>query len=222
MIGRLWGQVPGYERVHVCRRTNYTISLFTTLRDRTTGTAAYVQASSKLAELLLNEALALLPFAPTSVVTPVDEATYLGMTMPDPETELCVVSILRAADSIAEVAMRMLPGVAVGKMLIQRDEETARAKLTYTKFPTDIAARKVGPCTRAARHSSHRESARDRHRGGRFFSSTPCSRRVEAWCRLWAHCARRVSPNRQSSSPVSSLHLRVSNRFPLPPATHTT
>ena len=28
------GQVPGYERVHVCRRTNYTISLFTTLRDR--------------------------------------------------------------------------------------------------------------------------------------------------------------------------------------------
>ena len=91
------GQVPGYERVHVCRRTNYTISLFTTLRDRVhlplgpppsppstgrpplnalfppqaTGTVAFTEASGKLAALLLNEAIALLPFTPTSVVTPV-------------------------------------------------------------------------------------------------------------------------------------------------------
>ncbi|KAJ1481910.1 uracil phosphoribosyltransferase-domain-containing protein [Baffinella frigidus] len=136
--------VPGYERVHVFRRTNYTISLFTTLRDRATGTAAFTEASGKLAGLLLNEALALLPFTPTAVVTPVDGATYLGMRLPDPETEVCVVSVLRAADSISDVAMRMLPGVSVGKLLIQRDEKTAQPTLSYCKLPHDIASRKLG------------------------------------------------------------------------------
>merc|ERR1712173_45493 len=34
-------------------------------------------------------------------------------------------------------------GIGVGKILIQRDEETALPKLFYSKFPKDIAKRKV-------------------------------------------------------------------------------
>jgi len=44
----------------------------------------------------------LLPMFPRSVCTPVPGATYDGLSLPDPSTDLCVVSILRAADSMAD------------------------------------------------------------------------------------------------------------------------
>ena len=37
----------------------------------------------------------------------------------------------------------MMPSVAVGKILIQRDEETAKPHLFYSKLPPDVATRPV-------------------------------------------------------------------------------
>jgi len=135
--------MPGIERVHVMRRTYYTMSLFTTIRDKDTQKREFVEAARKLSSLLFGEALCLLPCKPKTVTTPVDGATYVGMEIPDPAKELCVVSILRAADAMADEFNRQMPALPQGKILIQRDEETKEAKLFFSKLPSDMDKRRV-------------------------------------------------------------------------------
>ena len=53
------------------------------------------------------------------------------------------VSILRAADCMLGVARSMMPSMAVGKVLIQRDESTAQATLIYSKLPPNLSNRPV-------------------------------------------------------------------------------
>ncbi len=107
-------QVPGYERVYVLRKTLFTMSLFTKIRDKESSPRVFVEAARKIADVLLADALCLLPCRPRTVTTPVDGATYVGMEIPDPEKELCIVSIWRAADCMADEFARQLPGVCPG------------------------------------------------------------------------------------------------------------
>lgn len=55
--------------------------------------------------------------------------------------EYCAVTIIRAGDSMLTETMNLLPGISVGKVLIQRDENTEdkRPILFYCKLPDDIA-----------------------------------------------------------------------------------
>lgn len=87
--------------------------------------------------------MSLLPGKPRTVSTPVPGASYSGLTLPDPVNDLCVVSILRAADSMADELSHRFPGIPVGKILIQRDEETALPKLFFSKLPKDVKTRLV-------------------------------------------------------------------------------
>jgi uracil phosphoribosyltransferase len=119
------------------------VSLFTCLRSKDSKQSDFVSATRTLTGLILNEAMSLLPSQPRTVSTPVPGASYSGLTLPDPITDLCVVSILRAADSMADQISRHYPGVPVGKILIQRDEETALPKLFFSKLPKDIPTRLV-------------------------------------------------------------------------------
>lgn len=125
----------------VLRRTPYTVSLYTSLRAKETKQADFVSATRKLTALLLNEAMSLLPTFPRTIQTPC--GPYRGLELPEPSTDLCVVSILRAADSMAESISHQHPGIPVGKILIQRDEETAQPKLFFAKLPKDIKSRFV-------------------------------------------------------------------------------
>ena len=90
--------------------------------------------------LLIEEALALLPSTPVTVETPC--GPYTGCTLPE-EHRICAVSILRAADCMLGEVRAMMPSVAVGKILIQRDEATALPQLMYSKLPPDVATRPV-------------------------------------------------------------------------------
>uniref|UniRef100_A0A7S4NU78 uracil phosphoribosyltransferase n=1 Tax=Guillardia theta TaxID=55529 RepID=A0A7S4NU78_GUITH len=135
-------KVPGYERVHVIKRTYFTISLFTQLRDLNSSQEIFVKSARHLISIILSEALNFVPFMPKIVNTPVDGATYTGLEMTDVEN-LCVVSILRAADSMADHISHHLPGLPVGKILIQRDEKTAKPNVFFKKFPKNIQAKRV-------------------------------------------------------------------------------
>ncbi len=58
---------------------------------------------------------------------------------------LCVVSIIRAGDALLQAVLACEPGLAVGKILIQRDE-TSREKtptLYYAKLPPNLIHRDV-------------------------------------------------------------------------------
>lgn len=129
--------------VTVLRETPLTRALHTAIRDKTADRRTFVRQSDRLVHLLLEEALSLLPAEECIVETPC--GSYTGVRLPA-DADLCVVSILRAADSMLGVARALLPEVAVGKILIQRDEQTAQPKLFYSKLPNDISRRPVILC----------------------------------------------------------------------------
>jgi uracil phosphoribosyltransferase len=75
-----------------------------------------------------------------SVATPC--GAFEGLQVPS-GGELAVVSIVRAGDALQEAVRQIAPSAALGKILIQRDEETALPTLMYSKLPPDVAMRQV-------------------------------------------------------------------------------
>ena len=50
-------------------------------------------------------------------------------------SSIIAISIIRAGDSMLQNFVKIIPEAAVGKILIQRDEETSLPNLYYTKLP---------------------------------------------------------------------------------------
>lgn len=117
--------------------------LFTVMRDAATPHLAFRESARRLMRLLAEEGIASLPRTPKTVATPC--GTYEGEVVPEAGT-VCAVSILRAGDSLLHEVVEVLPAVSVGKILIQRDEETAAPRLFYEKLPSDISHKHVILC----------------------------------------------------------------------------
>ena len=97
--------------------------------------------------ILAEDAIAELPSSTmTTVETPTD-SHYSGM-LPPPISKICAVSIVRAGDSLLEAVRECLPGVSVGKILIQRNEQSKdkHPELFYKKLPPGIAEKIVLLC----------------------------------------------------------------------------
>jgi len=95
--------------------------------------------SDRIIRLLVEESLNHLPVLARTVETPTG-ATYNGVGF---EGKICGVSILRAGEAMEAGLREVCRSVRIGKILIQRDEETTLPKLFYSKFPADIASRYV-------------------------------------------------------------------------------
>jgi uracil phosphoribosyltransferase len=118
--------------------------LFSIIRDKNTGQAEFVRAADRLMAILAEEGLARLPS-----VTPRKIATacgvYDGVSPPDC-SNVCAVDIIRSGAILAEAVRRTCPEVKTGKILIQRNEETAEPELFYHKFPPELAQLQVLLC----------------------------------------------------------------------------
>ncbi|KZP05338.1 PRTase-like protein [Athelia psychrophila] len=114
-------------------------ALYTIIRDKDTSRGDFLFYSDRIIRLLVEEALNHLPVVAKSVQTPTG-ATYDGLGF---EGKICGVSILRAGEAMEAGLREVCRSVRIGKILIQRDEETALPKLFYSKFPQDIASRYV-------------------------------------------------------------------------------
>lgn len=115
--------------------------LFSKLRDESTSVKEFAYTGNRLMGMLAEEALAHLPgTVPADVRTPC--GVYHGLVAP-PTEALAAVSIVRAGDSLLRAVRKVAPGIAVGKVLIQRDEATAdkRAVLSYMKLPRDMSGK---------------------------------------------------------------------------------
>lgn len=73
------------------------------------------------------------------MVTPTGQH-YDGLAF---QGKICGVSIMRAGESMEQGLRECCRSVRIGKILIQRDEETSQPKLFYSKIPDDIADRWV-------------------------------------------------------------------------------
>ncbi|KAF7297396.1 Uracil phosphoribosyltransferase [Mycena indigotica] len=114
-------------------------ALYTIIRSKETSRGDFLFYSDRIIRLLVEEGLNHLPVVKKVVETPTG-ATYEGVGF---EGKICGVSILRAGEAMEAGLREVCRSVRIGKILIQRDEETALPKLFYSKFPQDIASRYV-------------------------------------------------------------------------------
>ncbi|KAJ3511203.1 hypothetical protein NLJ89_g4238 [Agrocybe chaxingu] len=114
-------------------------ALYTIIRDKETSRGDFLFYSDRIIRLLVEEGLNHLPVVARTVETPTG-AIYNGLAF---EGKICGVSILRAGEAMEAGLREVCRSVRIGKILIQRDEETALPKLFYSKFPPDIAQRYV-------------------------------------------------------------------------------
>ena len=100
------------------------------LRDRLTEPEEFRELARKVITLLLYEATADLPVRQTTVQTPLREAPATLV-----EREVVAIPVLRAGLGILGPALELLPRVSVGYIGLERDEDTAVARIYYQKLP---------------------------------------------------------------------------------------
>ena len=127
------------ENVHVLPQTPQLIALLTMIRDKDTHRADFIFHSNRIIRLLVEEGLNHLPVVTHTVTSPVGK-DYTGVKF---QGQICGVSIMRAGESMEQGLRECCRSVRIGKILIQRNEETAQPKLFYEKLPPDIADRYV-------------------------------------------------------------------------------
>lgn len=101
------------------------------LRDKSTPPEEFRVLSRKLITLLLYEATADLPTRWNTVQTPLAEAPALSV-----EGEVVAIPVLRAGLGLLGPVLELLPRVSVGYIGLERDEETAVARIYYKKLPS--------------------------------------------------------------------------------------
>lgn len=109
------------------------------IRDKNTGRGDFIFYSNRIIRLLVEEGLNHLPVIPHPVTTPTSRV-YSGVKF---EGKICGVSIMRAGESMEQGLRDCCRSVRIGKILIQRDEETCKPRLFYDKLPEDISQRYV-------------------------------------------------------------------------------
>jgi uracil phosphoribosyltransferase len=127
------------ENVLLLPQTNQLLGLYSIIRNKATHRSDFVFYSDRIIRLLVERGLDQLPVEPLSVETHTD-ATYDGVKFLG---KICGVSIVRAGESMEQGLRDCCRSVRIGKILIQRDEETALPKLFYEKLPEDISDRYV-------------------------------------------------------------------------------
>jgi uracil phosphoribosyltransferase len=100
------------------------------LRDRTTEPEKFRVLARKIITLLLYEATADLRVRPGTVQTPLKEAAATFV-----EREVVAIPVLRSGLGILGPVLELLPSVSVGYIGLERDDETAVARIYYQKLP---------------------------------------------------------------------------------------
>ncbi len=109
------------------------------IRDKNTARADFIFYSNRIIRLLVEEGLNHLPVVEHVVTTPVGRS-YSGVKF---QGKICGVSIMRAGEAMEQGLRDCCRSVRIGKILIQRDEDTCKPKLFYDKLPEDVAERWV-------------------------------------------------------------------------------
>lgn len=125
--------------VRLLPQTERLRALHTTIRDRDVPRDRFRLHAGRIIRLLIEAALAELPYQPCTPLTPVGER-YDGLRLAVP---VCGVSVMRAGDSMEGELRAACPEARIGKILIQRDKVTKLPHLYYSALPGDVATRHV-------------------------------------------------------------------------------
>jgi uracil phosphoribosyltransferase len=100
------------------------------LRDRRTPPEEFRGLARRILTFLLYEATSDLPTTRASVRTPLQEAPASYV-----DREVVAIPVLRAGLGLLGPVLDLLPRVSVGYVGLERDEETAVARIYYNKLP---------------------------------------------------------------------------------------
>jgi uracil phosphoribosyltransferase len=100
------------------------------LRDSTTPPEEFRTHARNVITMLLYEATADLPVRRGKVRTPLADADSIEI-----EAEVVAIPVLRAGLGLLAPVLELLPRVSVGYIGLERDEETAVARIYYKKLP---------------------------------------------------------------------------------------
>lgn len=128
-----------YKNVLLLPQTNKLLGLYSIIRSKETRRSDFVFYSDRIIRLLVEKGLDQLPVEKHTVETPLN-VDYEGVKFLG---KICGVSIVRAGESMEQGLRDCCRSVRIGKILIQRDEETALPKLFFEKLPEDISDRYV-------------------------------------------------------------------------------
>ena len=110
---------------------NLTKTLITQLRDTQCNAVCFRRSVGEITKQLLYEALKDFPFIEKKVMTWEGEFSCKVID----ETNIIVVTVLRAGMPMLESAMDLLPEASAGFLAIKRDESTHKSVLYYDRLP---------------------------------------------------------------------------------------
>ncbi len=105
----------------------------TVLRNKNTPPPVFRSALGRIAIILAYHSLKGLPLRKVTVETPIQKTDGYEL-----DTEIAVVSILRAGLGLVDAVMQFIPEAKVGHLGMYRDEETHRPIDYYSKIPGNI------------------------------------------------------------------------------------
>lgn len=137
LLALLTYAIPSLLDTPVCQNLSSTPSRM--IRNKNTARADFIFYSNRIIRLLVEEGLNHLPVIGHTITTPVGQS-YAGVKF---QGKICGVSIMRAGEAMEQGLRDCCRSVRIGKILIQRDEDTSKPKLFYDKLPEDISERWV-------------------------------------------------------------------------------
>ncbi len=124
-------------KVILLKQTDQLKALYTIIRDKNTERDEFIFYSDRIIRILVEEALNLLPVEIKKIITPTN-SLFMGTKF---RGKICGVSIMRAGEAMEKALREVCKKIRIGKILIQRDEETAKPNLIYSKLPRDVSGR---------------------------------------------------------------------------------
>lgn len=115
------------------RPTPFEHVLMTRLRDKNTPMKEFRDTAAQLANLLIGKVVDVLELQPVTISTPIADTGGLAIT-----SNIHLVSILRSGDAFLDIFADYFTDATMSKILIQRDEETAKPIFKYMKLAPAI------------------------------------------------------------------------------------
>lgn len=112
----------------------------TTISSKHTARSEWIFYADRVNRLILEYALNFLPVKPIIVTSPVDAERVGGVAFAG---SIVGVSIIRAGESMEKSLRDIAKNVRIGKILIQRDENSGEPVFYMAKLPHDIGRRHV-------------------------------------------------------------------------------
>ena len=121
-------------QVHVLPATPALLAAHTLIRHREASREVFTTQSRRVFRMLLETAVGLLPSEPKAVLTPAGHV-FEGLVITE---KACAVSVVRAGESLESELWAVVPGMRVGKILIQRNKSTKQPRLYYSHLPPNM------------------------------------------------------------------------------------